>query len=58
MGDDAVGGGDLRGARIDDSLDRVGTESHKPCCDEYNEGNQERVLDHVLAVLILPQGLE
>ena len=56
MGDDTVGGGDLRVAGVDDSLDRLRTYSHEPCRNEYEESNQKGVLGQVLAVLFVPKG--
>jgi hypothetical protein len=56
MGDDTVGGGDLRGAGVDDSLDRVRTDSHNTCRDDYDESDQKSVLGQILTVLFVPQG--
>jgi hypothetical protein len=56
MGDDAVGGGDLRVAGIDDSLDRLCADADEPGSNENDESDQKSVLDQVLAILIVPQG--
>ena len=55
---DVVGGGDLRVAGAHDALHRSGADSHNSCCDEDDERDQERILDQILAVFILPPRLQ
>ena len=50
-----VGGGDLRVAGVHDALDRSAADSHNSRRDEDDEGDQEGVLDQVLAVFLAPQ---
>jgi hypothetical protein len=54
-GGELAGGYDLRVAGADDSLNRISADAHYARRNDYDEAEQEGVLDQVLAVFCAPQ---